>query len=185
MKSFKRHLKKVTGDVKLTYEELSTILTQIEVCLNSRPLAPMLTASGEGVEALTPGHFLTGRPLCALHDRNVTLQPSHLLRRWHLCQQITQHFWQRWSDKYLLSTRRFYKWNYPQRNLQVGDVVVLREVGMRATQWPIGRVEEVYPGADGRVRVATIRTSRGLYKRPIQKLTILTYTNVNCEPENH
>ena len=90
MKSFKRHLKKVAGDVKMSYEELNTVLTQIEACLNSRPLAPMIAINGEGVEALTPGHFLAGRPLCALPDREINPQPSHLLRRWQLCQQITQ-----------------------------------------------------------------------------------------------
>ena len=89
VKSFKKHLKKVAG-VKLTYEELSTILTQVEACLNSRPIAPMVTADGEDVEALTPGHFLVGRPICALPDRDQTDKPTHILRRWHLCQQITQ-----------------------------------------------------------------------------------------------
>ena len=34
MKSMKSHLKRVVSDVKLSYEELSTVLTQIEACLN-------------------------------------------------------------------------------------------------------------------------------------------------------
>ena len=62
VRSMKTHLKKVIGTVKLNFEELTTILAQIEACLNSRPLAPMTTADGEEVEALTPGHFLIGKP---------------------------------------------------------------------------------------------------------------------------
>ena len=67
MKSFKVHLKRVVGDARLTYEELATVLTQIEACLNSRPLAA-LPEPDDGLEVLTPGHFLIGRPLEALPD---------------------------------------------------------------------------------------------------------------------
>ena len=69
-----------TGNIKLMYEELNTILTQMEACLNSRLLAPMITADGDDVEVLTPGHFLVGHPTCIFPDKDQTDRPLHILR---------------------------------------------------------------------------------------------------------
>ena len=58
----KYQLHHVVGDVKLTFEELYTVLTQIEACLNLRPFTA-LPHPDDGIEVLTPGHFLFGAPL--------------------------------------------------------------------------------------------------------------------------
>ncbi|KAL6417860.1 hypothetical protein ACFW04_012486 [Cataglyphis niger] len=42
VKSLKHHLRRVLGESTLTYEEMSTFLTQIESCMNSRPLQALL-----------------------------------------------------------------------------------------------------------------------------------------------
>lgn len=98
----KQHLKKVVGQAKLT-------------------LCP-LPELDEGLEALTPGHFLIGRPLEALPDSSLAYQPNSLLHRSQLCQALVRHFWQRWSNEYDSPHK---KWNNPNRNLQVGDLVDL------------------------------------------------------------
>jgi len=41
VKSVKYHLKRIIGDTLLTYEGMSTLLTQIEAVLNSRPLSSL------------------------------------------------------------------------------------------------------------------------------------------------
>ena len=150
VKSAKTHLRRIVGEVKLTYEELSTVLAQIEACLNSRPLVSVNTPNEDGIQVLTPGHFLIGRPLCSSSHC-----PVSLLKRWDLRQNLIRHFWRRWSDEYITSLNKFNKWHYPTRNLRVGDVVVLQEYTLGPTKWPLARVTQVHCGRDGLVRVAT------------------------------
>ena len=172
VKSVKYHLKRVLADVKLTFEEYATVLTQVEACLNSRPLVA-LSCDDDGFDALTPGHFLIGRPLEALPDPSFSYRNVTLLRRWHLCQNLVRHFWQRWSTDYLASLSKYSKWHKPSANLTVGDVVVLNEGGLIPTTWALGRVTEVFPGKDGLVRCVNVKTKCGILKRPVYKLALL------------
>jgi hypothetical protein len=113
VKSCKRHLKRIVGETKLNFEEMTTTLCQIEACLNSRPLIPSLdTNDDDGISPLTPGHFLIGRPLEALSSR-IYKEPILGLKRWKLCQALTQHFWKRGSAEYLNGLQRFNKWKVP------------------------------------------------------------------------
>ena len=174
VKSFKMHLRRVVGEARLTYEELTTTLAQVEACLNSRPLTP-LPEQADALEALTPGHFLIGKPLTALPDSPESHQLITLLRRWNLCQKLTKHFWNRWSTEYLTTMNRLSKWQNPTEDLRVGDIVCLRDEPTAPTKWPIARVVEVHPGQDKRVRVVTVRTARGTYKRPVVKIIQLLH----------
>ena len=92
VKTAKSHLKRVTNTINFTYEELVTVLAQVEACMNSRPLTPMLSLDGEGVEPLTPGHFIIGRPITAIPECDTPDLPFTLLKRWKLCQQLVRHF---------------------------------------------------------------------------------------------
>ena len=172
VKSMKAHLKRVIGETKLTFEEFATILTQVEACLNSRPLTP-LPCDGDTVEPLTPGHFLIGRPMEALPDHPDSYRSMSLLRRWHLCQLVVRHFWKRWSSEYINILRRFNKWHSPSRNIRANDIVILQEDNLVLTRWPMGRVVKTSMGKDSLVRVVDVKTSHGMYKRPVTKIALL------------
>ncbi|GFS97985.1 integrase catalytic domain-containing protein [Trichonephila clavipes] len=80
IKSTKYHLKRVVGETKSTYEEFETFLTQIEACLNSRPLKPISNHPND-LSALTPGHFIIGRPLTSIPEPNyIDSNNSYLTR---------------------------------------------------------------------------------------------------------
>ena len=171
VRSFKKHVRKVLGETKLNFEEFTTVLTQVEGCLNSRPLIPLPDPS-DGLEVLTPGHFLVGRPLMALPDEAIIKQPPPL-RRWQLCQTLNRHWWTRWSKEYLKTLLKISKWHTPTRNIEVGDIVCLRDEPLAPTKWPLARVIEIHQGRDGKTRVVTVRTAKGVYKRPIVKIVPL------------
>ena len=172
VKSVKTHLRRVISHHKLTFEEFNTVLTQIEACLNSRPLVP-IPHDDDGVEALTPGHFLIGRPLEALPDPAFSYRKISILRQWHLCQSLVRQFWKRWSLEYIRILQCFNKWHHPTRNIASGDIVVLREDNLIPSKWPITRVIQTHPGNDGHVCVDTVKTKCGVYKRPITKMALL------------
>ncbi|XP_058128365.1 uncharacterized protein LOC131291568, partial [Anopheles ziemanni] len=67
VKSMKRHLHRVLGDAATTYEDMVTLLAQVECCLNSRPITPMSDDPAD-LEALTPGHFITGSNMQQVPD---------------------------------------------------------------------------------------------------------------------
>ena len=69
VKSMKFHFKRVVGDFKLNFEELTTVPTQMEYGLNSRPLTSLLANDDDGIEALTP---LIGQPLESIPDSSVS-----------------------------------------------------------------------------------------------------------------
>ena len=79
---------------------------------------------------------------------------------------------ERWSDEYLTFLRQHNKWKHPSRNIQVGDIVILQEDNLIPTKWPLAKVVHVHPGNDGFVRVATVKTSTGIYKRTITKMAL-------------
>lgn len=108
VKSVKFHLKRVIGDTLLTYEEMSTLLAQVEAVLNSRPISP-LTDDPDDINALTPGHFLTGGPTITIPEpSHKSVKHSHL-SRWQLTRQILESSWTRWSKECLQWYLAIYK----------------------------------------------------------------------------
>lgn len=172
IKSTKFHLKRVVGETKLTYEEFETFLTQIEACLNSRPLTN-LSNDPNDLSVLTPGHFIIGRALTSIPEPNYLDYNVSYLNRWQIIQKMVQQFWKRWHNEYLCRLQQRPKWLLPTKNLQLNDLCLIKEDNLPPTKWKMGRIVELHPGVDNLVRVVTIKTSDGMYKRNISKLCLL------------
>ena len=68
VRSCKRVFYSILGTRRLTDEVLSTTLCLVEQALNARPLTPVTDNPSE-LDALTPNHFLLGRPSASLPPR--------------------------------------------------------------------------------------------------------------------
>lgn len=172
IKSVKTHLKRVIGVQILTMEELTTLIIKIEGILNSRPL--MATSNDPNdLDVLSPGHFLIGRPIMSMPERDLENIPLNRLDRWQLIKQAQQSFWKRWSHEYLQTLQGRQKWNSSKPNLNIGDLVVINSPGRSPMSWQLGRVMLTHPGPDNIVRVVTLKTSEGTLKRPVVKVVKL------------
>ncbi|GFW79082.1 integrase catalytic domain-containing protein [Trichonephila clavipes] len=175
IKSLKYHFKRVAGNSKFSYEELLTLITQIEAILNSRPLTP-LSSDVDDLEVLTPAHFLIGRPITAIVEPSLLQCESNRLNVWQRITKSVQTIWKRWSLSYLNSLQQRKKWIVNKENLKLGDMVLIRKENLPC-KWLLGRVVKIYMGKDKKVRVVDIKTGKGIYKRSINRLSILPIEN--------
>ncbi|UYV77129.1 hypothetical protein LAZ67_14003397 [Cordylochernes scorpioides] len=56
------------------------------------------------------------------------------------------------------------------RRFLPGEVVLIGRDDQKRIFWPLGRILELYPGKDGRERVARVRTATGEFVRPLKRL---------------
>lgn len=169
VKSMKRHLYTVTQGKVLTFEEYSTLLANIEAVLNSRPLTP-LTNNPNDFTVLTPSHFLVGDSLLQPPQYNVLNVADNRLSRWQHLQKLRQQLWLRWQREYLQELQKRAKWHLPGAPIELDMLVLLIEDNVSPLQWALGRIIEVHPGPDGHVRVVTVKTQGGVFKRAVKKL---------------
>lgn len=179
--SAQKHLFRVLGPHKLDYDDMETLLIQIECCLNSRPIIP-ISDDPTDIQPLTPGHFLIGSPLKAVPDVDVSAIPFNRLHRWQQTQKIFQDVWKRWSTEYLSSLQPRTKWCKAPVAIETGRLVILLDENVPPMHWPTARITDVHPGPDGVTRVVTVRTSNGQYTRPVSKICLLPLSSTTNSP---
>lgn len=169
VKSVKFHLRRALGDRSYTANQFYTILTQVEACLNSRPLVPVSQDLADP-QPLTPGHFLIGRPLLqppmAMETSDL---PLNRVTAWGHQQRIVSSFWTRWKEEYMLSLQQRMKWRNPCTNIQIDDIVVILDEATPPASWPLGRVIDIKPDDNGFIRNVIIKTAATTLTRPVQK----------------
>lgn len=157
---------------------MNTVLKQIEAILNSRPLCP-LSEDPSDAFALTPAHFLIGKPLTLVPEPSVLHIKQNRLNQFQKRQQVMQAFWNEWSQEYLHQLQRRSKWHEQTSNAKVGQIVLLHDQNCPPAQWKLARIIQTYPDKNGIVRVVRIKTGQSELMRPIHKLSPLPIEDNN------
>ncbi|XP_053691525.1 uncharacterized protein LOC128740041 [Sabethes cyaneus] len=141
--ALKTHLYRTLKTSLVTPEQMLTILTQVEACLNSRPLT-QLSNDPDDIDVLTAGHFLAHRQLTAIPEPSYEEVPSNLFSS--VVGGLTNE-----------TTYKLERWYY----------------NLPPLKWRFGRVIEIFAGSDNRIRVISIRTKEGVYRRAINRVCVL------------
>ena len=110
MKSAKKAINAILGQVDISDEELMKAIIGAEGLINSRPLTYQ-SAIHKGDVPLTPNHFLheqIGGPCGSTSVDETQLNPRN---RWRRIQELVRHFWHRWLRKWLPGLSAQKKWH--------------------------------------------------------------------------
>ncbi|XP_073956185.1 uncharacterized protein [Choristoneura fumiferana] len=131
-----------------------------------------LLALGSRHVSLSTGR-LSRMPLTSLPGPDLAHTTITRLDRFRQLEQMRQHFWKRWQAEYVTELQQRLKWRTRSRDLQQGDLVIIKEDNQPPLLWRLGRVDTLHPGSDGVPRVADITTARGVIRRALNRLCLL------------
>jgi len=177
VRTLKQLLKKTLGRSSLTYEGLLTVLCDCEAVINSRPIT-YLSDDPRELRPITPKMFLQEQQQSGVEDFD-QVDRETLQRRAQYREELSQHLRKRFRSEYLGQLRQFNN-KSPTRSISVGEVVLIGDDVTKRIDWPLGRVEEIFPGQDGQVRLVRLRTAnRSQLLRSVQRLYPLEVCDVN------
>lgn len=175
IKMIKQILRKILGQASLNYEELNTVICECEQLMNSRPLT-YVSEDTEELTPLTPSMFLQEIRTSGVPDIDI-LDHTGFNKRVCYRQILREHLRKRFRIEYLGQLRTQTFRHREMKPLSEGDVVLIEDDNKKRSHWLLARVLELYPGRDGYVRVARLKTSSGEMLRPVQRLYNLEIQN--------
>ena len=187
VKTTKRTLKLAINDQRLSAPEFLTVCTEAANTINERPIG-LLPSLDSTINVLTPNCLLLGR---ATSSNPGNWQPGNpsIKTRYHLVTSVGDDFWKHWLQLFAPSLLYQHKWHSAQRDLQVGDVVLVSDSNSLRGTYKLALVNATHPGKDGRVRTVTvsyknyrvgesIKEYRGVkdvtVRRSVQRLVLLS-----------
>ena len=174
----------------LNDEALHTLLIEVEAIVNSRPLTVETINDVGSYIPLSPSNLLTMKSKVVLPPPG-SFTPADLYsrKRWRRVQHISNEFWTRWRKEFLHTLQERKKFSRKRRNLQKGDVILLKSDSNNRNEWSIARVTETFADSNGiirtvRARIGDTTGDQREFVRPIAKIVLLLENDSPTESEN-
>ena len=178
IKSTKRSLLHTIGENILTISELQTVCFEVATLVNGRPIGIVSGSDPRSPLPITPNHLILGRS-----TPDVAIGPfsneTNVNRRFKFVQTLVDDWWSHWYKNVLPSLVPSYKWTQKRRNVQIGDVCLIKYAGLKRGSYRLGRVKSTTPGKDNKVRSVTLvyknegeKTFREV-ERPIHGIAVI------------
>ena len=159
----------------LSMDELQTLFQEAASIINNTPLYE-ISSNPEDPLPITPAHLLTLKDVPNPTPPE-TYEDSDLFaygqKRWRRIQVLADDFWLKWKSNYLQNLQARKKWYKERANLEEGSAVIIKQKYSRRNQWDIARVISTINSHDGVVRSCLVKTKKGTYLRPVNKLVPL------------
>ena len=146
--------------VTVTYEELLTVIIEIEGILNCRPITYVY--NGAFSEPLTPSDLIYAYRILStksVNDQNLIEQfsTSNLLKRMKYLHNLLEPYWNQWTKEYLNELREY---NTTEKNvnsiIKLGDIAFVYNHNAKRNVWKLGKAVRLFTSKDQNVRAATV-----------------------------
>ena len=177
----------VQHKARLDSSSLRTFFYEAMSIVNGRPLSVDHIHDPTGPVPLTPNLLLTMKSSVVLPPPGKFVEEDvYARKRWRRVQYLANEFWNKWKKEYVHMLQERQKWKKPQRNMEIGDIVILKDEDIPRGYWKLARVTEVTKDSDDLVRKVKVligdatlsKHGKRLRKpvvleRPIHKLVLL------------
>lgn len=180
IKIIKSNIHRVIGKSKLNLENFITLLTEIEIIVNSRPISYVGEEIGQilrPINLLQP-EFNNGFFVINKEEEEYIPNSNNkeeLLLKLQTATQKIEKFWKLWKNDYLnllrKNTQHYHKDKQNTNQPQEGDIVLIEDQCLPRSMWKLGRIEHLIHSKDKHVRSAQVKTcNQKLCVRPLSSL---------------
>ena len=176
VKSVKKAIAVAIAESIMTFSELQTVCYEAANLVNERPIGRHSTSPDDRIY-LCPNDLLLGRstPRVLSGPFRETSNPNHC---YEFVQSVVDTFWRKWTGDFFPSLIIQQKWHTARRNVMVGDVVLIQDSNQVRGNRKLGKVSEVHPGEDGKVRKVEVPCKNPEPGEPVNKYQGQGYVTV-------